>query len=102
LTERQAKPDNQNLLRAVIFPLAAALLSLILVGLVLEAGLRIAGYSPGNVNPLKAFHQYDPLLGHIGKKNYAGYFRRPEFNVSVVHDSQGFRKQEGKTAGATG
>jgi lysophospholipase L1-like esterase len=81
-------------LKTVVFPLMAALLSLLLVGLVLEAGLRIAGYSPGNVNPLKAFHQYDPLLGHIGKKNYSGYFRRPEFNAYVVHDAQGFRKQE--------
>ena len=81
-------------MKSVVFPLMAALLSLLLVGLVLEAGLRIAGYSPGNVNPLKAFHQYDPLLGHIGKKNYTGYFRRPEFNASVVHDSRGFRKQE--------
>jgi lysophospholipase L1-like esterase len=78
----------------IVFPLLATLLSLVVLGLALEIGLRLAGYSPANVNPLKAFHQYDPLLGHIGKKNYTGYFRRPEFNASIVHDSQGFRKQE--------
>ena len=70
------------------------LLSLLIVAAVLETGLRLAGYSPGNVNPLKAFHEYDPLTGHIGKKNYAGHFRRPEFDAYVVHDSRGFRKQE--------
>jgi lysophospholipase L1-like esterase len=90
----QARPDGRNIMKAFVFPLMATLLSLLVVGLVLEAGLRLAGYSPGNVNPLKAFHEYDPLTGHIGKKNYSGRFRRPEFDATVVHDSRGFRKQE--------
>ena len=93
MTEIVSGQGRQNPARKIVFPLAAVLLSLLIVAAVLEAGLRLAGYSPANVNPLKAFHEYDPLTGHIGKKNYSGRFRRPEFDASVVHDSRGFRNR---------
>jgi lysophospholipase L1-like esterase len=54
--------------------------------------LRVAGYSPAHVNPLKAFHVADPVIGHRGRPGYVGRFKRPEFDIRVVHDEQGFRR----------
>jgi hypothetical protein len=92
--ERPAQADGHFLMKRVVFPLTTILLSLLVVGLVLEVGVRVAGHSPANASPFRAFNEYDPLLGHIGKKRHAAYFRTPEFDTYVVHDSRGFRKQE--------
>jgi len=78
----------------IIFPVAAILFSLIIISLVLETGLRVAGYSPGNVNFLSSFHEYDKNIGHRGKKNFTGRFKRPEFDTTVAHNELGFRRQE--------
>lgn len=60
--------------------------------LLVELSLRIAGYSPAHVNPLKAFHVADPAIGHRGRPGYEGRFKRPEFDIRVVHDERGFRR----------
>lgn len=80
--------------RKILFPLIAILFSLVIVSGILEVGLRIAGYSPGNVNYLSSFHEFDKNIGHRGKKNFEGRFKRPEFDTSVALNAQGFRKQE--------
>jgi len=54
--------------------------------------MRIAGYSPAHVNPLKAFHVADSAIGHRGRPGYDGRFKRPEFDIRVVHDERGFRR----------
>ncbi|MGH7854973.1 MAG: alginate O-acetyltransferase AlgX-related protein, partial [Candidatus Binatia bacterium] len=59
-----------------------------------ELALRIGGFSPIHVNPLNSFHEADPLVGYRGKPNFSGRFRRPEFDVNIKHDQNGFRKQE--------
>jgi len=80
--------------RRALFAALAILLSLLASAVVGEGVLRLAGYSPSNVNPLKSFHQYDPVLGWRGRKDYTARFERPDFDVLVVLDSAGFRKQE--------
>jgi lysophospholipase L1-like esterase len=67
-------------------------LSLVGASLVAELALRVAGYSPAHVNPLKAFHVADPVIGHRGRPGYEGRFVRPEFDVRVAHDEHGFRR----------
>lgn len=80
--------------KKIIFPVVSILLGILVVSGVFEIVLRIGGYSPGNVNTLSAFHDFDPLLGHRGKKNFTGRFKRPEFEVTVANDENGFRRQE--------
>jgi lysophospholipase L1-like esterase len=59
-----------------------------------ELSLRVAGYSPAYVNAMGSFHQPDPVTGHRGKPNFRGRFKTPEFDVLIVHNDQGFRRQE--------
>lgn len=59
-----------------------------------ELALRVAGFSPIHVNPLSSFHEPHSLVGYRGKPNFSGRFRRAEFDVTIEHDEQGFRKQE--------
>ena len=54
--------------RFVLFAVLASLLALLATAMVGEGVLRLAGYSPANVNPLKAFHEFDPVLGWRGRK----------------------------------
>jgi lysophospholipase L1-like esterase len=72
----------------------AILLSLLATAVVGEGVLRLAGYSPANVNPLKSFHEFDPVLGWRGRKLYTGRFKRPDFDVVIAHNAAGFRRQE--------
>jgi lysophospholipase L1-like esterase len=69
------------------------LLSLLATAVVGEGVLRLAGYSPANVNPLKSFHESDPVLGWRGRKLYTARFKRPDFDVVIAQDAAGFRKQ---------
>jgi lysophospholipase L1-like esterase len=80
--------------RRVFFALLAILLSLLATALVGEGVLRLAGYSPANVNPLKSFHKYDPVIGWRGRRLYTARFTRPDFDVVIAQNAAGFRKQE--------
>ena len=71
----------------------AILLSLLATAVVGEGMLRLAGYSPANVNPLKSFHEFDPVLGWRGRKLYTARFKRPDFDVVIALDAAGFRQQ---------
>lgn len=90
----EADSNRGSFGRRLLFPLMAVTLSLMSMALLLEVGLRLAGYSPGNVNYLSSFHQFDEIAGHRGKKNFEGRFKRPEFDVSIAHNADGFRRQE--------
>jgi hypothetical protein len=72
--------------------LLAATLATVGAFVAAELTLRVAGYSPAHVNPLKAFHVADPVIGHRGRPGYEGRFVRPEFDVRVAHDEHGFRR----------
>jgi lysophospholipase L1-like esterase len=79
--------------RLILFAVLAILLSLLATAVIGEGVLRLAGYSPTNVNPLKSFHEFDPLIGWRGRKDYTARFKRPDFDVLVAQDAAGFRKQ---------
>ena len=79
--------------RRILFAVLAILLSLLAAAVIGEVALRLAGYSPTNVNPLKSFHVYDPVLGWRGRKLYTARFKRPDFDVAIAHNAAGFRKQ---------
>ena len=79
--------------RRLLFAVLAILLSLLATAVVGEGVLRLAGYSPANVNPLKSFHEFDPVLGWRGRKLYTARFKRPDFDVVIAHNAAGFRKQ---------
>jgi lysophospholipase L1-like esterase len=86
-------PPSPRGRRRLLFAVLAILLSLLATAVVGEGALRLAGYSPSHVNPLKAFHEYDPVLGWRGRKNYTARFKRPDFDVIIALDAAGFRKQ---------
>ena len=77
----------------MLFAALAILLSLLATAAVGEGVLRLAGYSPSNVNPLKSFHEFDPVLGWRGRKLYTARFKRPDFDVVIAQNAAGFRKQ---------
>jgi lysophospholipase L1-like esterase len=92
ITQPSSRPSTRGGRRA-LFAVLAILLSLLAAAVVGEGVLRLAGYSPSNVNPLKSFHVFDPALGWRGRKLYTARFKRPDFDVVIAHNAAGFRKQ---------
>ncbi|MGI6454410.1 MAG: SGNH/GDSL hydrolase family protein [bacterium] len=87
--------NNRHFLKnKLIFPVLAALIGIFLSFLLAELVLRAAGFTPIYINPLKSFHDPDPLTGWRGKRNFSARFATPAFNTRIVHDERGFRKQE--------
>jgi hypothetical protein len=86
-------PSSPRDWRQGLFALGAVLLALVAASAVGEVLLRVIGYSPRVVNPIQAFHYFDPTIGWRGKQLYSGRFRRPEFDVRIEHDQNGFRRQ---------
>src|SRR5262245_38089882 len=70
------------------------LLGFLFAAVIGEVALRLGGYSPSYVNPLNGFHEAHALLGYRGKPNFTARFRRPDFDVVIAHDENGFRKQQ--------
>jgi lysophospholipase L1-like esterase len=62
--------------------------------LLCELALRVGGYTPLYFNPLNAFHEPHPLVGYRGKPGFVGRFHKPDFDVVVVQDENGFRRPE--------
>ncbi len=86
---------HQKLFRAVAIALSTS------VGLLLAEGLlRVSGYSPSYVSAMGSFHEADEISGHRGKRDFAGRFKAPQFDVSIVHNEAGFRLQEHQNAAA--
>jgi lysophospholipase L1-like esterase len=80
--------------RRILFPLVALTLALVTACGVVELGLRICGYGRNYTNPMGSFFEPDGDLGYHGKANFAGRFRREDFDVVVEHDENGFRRNE--------
>jgi lysophospholipase L1-like esterase len=87
-------PAERSRLRAATARLAMLAVSIALGLVVVEIGLRLAGYSPAYVNAMGSFHESNPVTGHRGKPGFRGRFKTPEFDVLIVHDDAGFRRQE--------
>ena len=70
---------------------AALLLGFVAVLTVLELGMRLADFFPLHRNPMRGFHRDHPTLGWRGVPDYSASFVRPDFNVLIQHDEEGFR-----------
>jgi lysophospholipase L1-like esterase len=62
--------------------------------LVVELVLRVAGAVPEVANPLYSFHDSDPVLGWRGRPGAHLRFHRPQFDVEIVHDADGWRRPD--------
>ncbi len=74
-------------MRRLALVLGGTLAALLLV----EAVLRLVDAVPEVANPLYSFHDSDPVLGWRGRPNAHLRFRRPQFDVEIAHDAQGWR-----------
>lgn len=59
----------------------------------LELGLRFSNAVPEVANPLYSFHEPDALLGWRGKRDVRQRFHRPDFDVLIEHDGEGWRRK---------
>jgi lysophospholipase L1-like esterase len=84
--------------KKILLRFLSIVFGIIVAGAIGEVALRLGGYSPINVNPLNSFHEGHPLVGYRGKPNFTGRFRRADFDVTISHDENGFRKQEHQNA----
>jgi lysophospholipase L1-like esterase len=80
--------------KKVLFSSLAVAFGLVVGALAGEAALRLAGYSPVYYNPLHSFHEAHPLVGYRGKPDFVGRFRRLDFDVTIAHRENGFRRHE--------
>ena len=68
--------------------------SILVVLLVCEIGLRVGGYKVVTFYPVSAFHQFEAELGWIQTPNHDGLFQGREFTVNIKTNSHGFRDDE--------
>jgi lysophospholipase L1-like esterase len=68
--------------------------SLLICILLLEGMLRLVVPIRTFVNPLSSFHRGDSELGWIGRPAVEARFRKPDFDVLIRHDENGFRVRE--------
>jgi lysophospholipase L1-like esterase len=87
--------------RKTVARIVALFCSVAIACLLGEAGLRLVGYSRSYVNPFSSFYEADPVLGFHGKPNFAGRVRKPDFDVWIAHDENGFRRQDNVRATPT-
>jgi hypothetical protein len=85
---------RSSLRRRVLFPALALCASLLLAAASAEIALRVAGYGRSYTNPMGSFFVPDSETGYHGKPNFTGRFRRADFDVTVEHDENGFRRGE--------
>ena len=72
----------------------ALFLSLFAAIAIVEIGLRLCGFGHNYAYPMGSFFEPDSELGCHGKPNFVGRFRRADFDVTVEHDENGFRRGE--------
>jgi lysophospholipase L1-like esterase len=82
-------PTKESLSRVLLASIAVAVALLLC-----ELALRIGGYTPLYFNPLNSFHEPHPLVGYRGKPNFVGRFRKPDFDVVIAQDENGFRRPD--------
>jgi len=81
--------------RKEVFLLAlTVLVATLIAALACELALRVGGYTPLYFNPLNAFHEPHPLVGYRGRPNFVGRFRKPDFDVTIAQNENGFRRVE--------
>lgn len=78
--------------------LLALALGVVLPLVVLDGLMRWTEVVPLQRNPLSGFHRTDRWLGWLGTPGYRARFRRPEFDVVIHSDADGFRLPAGPQA----
>ncbi len=81
-------------LRALFQSAALGVGGVVVVLLALELGLRVAGAEGGATHGLHAFHQSEPELGWIGRPELRLRFASRDFDVTIEHGADGFRRPE--------
>ena len=82
-------PRSRRVVRARLLLLLAGTVAGLLI---VEAGLRLAGYRPAYANVFRSFHQPHPLIGLHGRPHHAGRFRTGEIDAWTELDGRGFRR----------
>ena len=94
-TEASEGPRNQRLVQSRWVPIVMVVVSLLVAFVLGEALLRVVRYEVPFLNALRSFHTTDPVLGLRGRRNFQGRFNKPgQWDVRVVHNERGFRRQE--------
>ena len=78
-------------MRRTLQRLALVLGTLLFLFLVLEVVLRVAGVRPKTATVLSSFFEYSPTCGWVGQPDVDRRFVTASFDVTVTHDSDGFR-----------
>lgn len=78
----------------VMWRLGFVLVGIAVAFVAVEITLRLVDAVPEVANPLYSFHDSDPVLGWRGRPDVHLRFRRPQFDVEVRHDAQGWRLAE--------
>jgi lysophospholipase L1-like esterase len=91
-----AVPRNRRVSaqRRPIFAAVSLLLAVFFAVAIAEIGLRLCGFGHNYTYPMGSFFEPDAELGCHGKPNFAGRFHRADFDVTVEHDENGFRRGE--------
>jgi lysophospholipase L1-like esterase len=77
--------------REILARLLIVLSAVLVAALLCELAMRLGGYTPIYFNPLNAFHEPHALVGYRGKPGFVGRFRKPDFDVVIAQDENGFR-----------
>jgi lysophospholipase L1-like esterase len=80
--------------RRPLFAAITLLSALFTAVAIAELCLRLCGFGHNYTYPMGSFFEPDSELGCHGKPNFVGRFRRADFDVTVEHDENGFRRAE--------
>src|SRR5262245_26055131 len=89
---QRAHTKPWTVMRNLTAKLGLVMMGLLLAGFIAEIMLRVTDVVADFERPLSSSHQSDAYLGWSGKPNLSLRFRRPEFNVLVEHDAEGWRQ----------
>jgi len=93
--------EHSPSMKKLLFAFLAIFLSLLISLTIVEAALRLIGYSPAYVNPFNAFHKGDKHLGWLAFLVSRRDSRRG-FDVLIALNEEGFRRAERKSQPVSG
>ena len=93
LSRLPASP-HEDAIQAFVPKLTVSLVTTLLCCVIAELALRLISPVQTCVNPLNSFHRFDSERGWLGVPNREAKFRKPDFDVMIRTDADGFRKRE--------
>lgn len=79
--------------RKLLTRLSLIVVGILLAGIVLEVGLRFAGFQTSSTHS-KEYTRYHPVFGWEKIPHGGGWFHRPEYRTYVRFNSKGLRDRE--------